>query len=365
MFHLQQFGGGQRKRKYNRIKLDKESIICMMSLLNHLKKMEMKEYNDISDFRFSFFESNSEIESKKITIPSRSLSFDEFINYSLYDEKLMKNLEIIRTNKDKQVVNRIKGNLPFITPYGEFNYRNNKSISSYNRLIAVDIDNLENEKTARKVKEKIINLESVFYCSLSPRLKGVKALLSVESNYDCQDQFKQLKYCFTDWFAENIGVDSNHIDKQQFVLCQPLFFTNDNEVYYSKSVKPLSEVNFDYEAPKFTPYECEYDLSKISDFNKYRVNKYILKALDNLILSLNPNTARHYQIKKITGISCLLHYSPSISNKVKTEWTNAIFDLYGSDDNGKNILNSVNNAFHAGLDKPKYYYRIDNILKNG
>ena len=77
--------------------------------------MEMKEYNDISDF-----------------------SFDEFINYSLYDEKLMKNLEIIRTNNDKQVVNRIKGNLPFITPYGEFNYRNNKSISSYNRLIAVD-----------------------------------------------------------------------------------------------------------------------------------------------------------------------------------------------------------------------------------
>ena len=327
--------------------------------------MEITEYKNITDFRFSFFESNSSLESKKITIPSKTLSFDEFINFSLYDEKLMKNLEILRTNKDNLVVNKIKGNLPFITPYGEFNYRNNKSISSYNRLIALDIDNLENEKTAKKVKEKLINLEYVFYCSLSPRLRGIKALLSLESNYDCQDQFKQLKYCFTDWFAEKIGIDSNHIDKQQFVLCQPLFFTNDNEVYYSKSVKPLSEVNFNYEAPKFTPYECEYDLSKISDFNIKRVSKYILKALDNLILSLNPNTNRHCQIKKITAISCLLHYSPSISDTVKTKWTNAIFDLYGSDHKGKNILNSVNDAFQTGLENPKYYKKIDNILKNG
>ena len=120
----------------------------------------------------------------------------------------------------------------------------------------------------------------------------------MESNYDCQDQFKQLKYCFTNWFADKIGIDTNHIDKQQFVLCQPLFFTNDNEVYYSKSVKPLSEVNFNYEAPKFTPYECDYDLRKISDFKIYRVNKYITNALENKISKLNPNTARHYQIKK-------------------------------------------------------------------
>ena len=326
--------------------------------------MSVQENNTLKSYRFSFFESTSFLESKRVTKPSRSLSFDEFVNYSINNEKLNSDLHKIRNTRDNELASKIKCNLPFITPYGEFSYRNNKGIISYNRIIAVDIDNLNNEKEARKVKEKIINLDSVFYCSLSPRLKGIKALISVESNYDCQEQFTQLKFCFKDWFALKIGIDSSHIDNQQFVLCQPLFFTNDNEVYYSKSVKPLDEVSFNYEPPKIIKYECEYDLSKISDFKINRINKYILKALENKILTLNPKTARHSQIKKITGVSCLLHYSPSITELVKTEWTNAILNLYGNDNKGKNIINSVNDAFQDGLNKPIFYKSIDNIIQD-
>ena len=49
---------------------------------------------------------------------------------------------------------------------------------------------------------------------------------------------------------------------------------------------------------------------------------------------------------------------------MKTEWTNAILNLYGNDNKGKNIINSVNDAFQDGLNKPIFYKSIDNIIQD-
>jgi len=223
----------------------------------------------------------------------------------------------------------LKNKLPFYTTNGSFTERNNASISHHNEnLIALDIDGLT-EAEAIQVKEILSKHESTLLTAISPRLKGVKALILLDNKLFASLRYTTLKTNKRE-IAEalNILEFESNIDKAQFVLSQPCFISYDENLYFNLNAQPL-KINFKIEEPK----HFETSFTKPPTTANKRIETYLLNATKVLCDQLETTAEgnRHFSIKKISAVCSWMHYAPNLKPYVLECFYNSIVKMYGGE----------------------------------
>jgi hypothetical protein len=237
----------------------------------------------------------------------------------------------------------LKKQLPCFTPYGVFQpTRRAVNLRRYNdNILALDIDDLTPEK-ALEIKEKISTTTGCMLCALSPRGKGVKALILIHpTRLTDPNQGKPFRhYQLLKRNAKLICdyLDLEKCDLAQFSLPQVMFIAHDPKLYFNKhayatlELEPLPPV----EPKKTTPHPQHETYSALNTTNveaKNRIEKYIKRVTQNVCndLSLKSEGDRHRSIARVTQIAEIVkYYAPHLETQLLIHLENAVIRMYGS-----------------------------------
>jgi hypothetical protein len=261
----------------------------------------------------------------------------------------------IAQGEEKQ---KLKKQLPFITPYGTFTpSRANINLTHHNkRLIALDIDGLTNEEV-RIIKFTLISQAATLLCAISPRGNGIKALIIISDVIPLEDHYNTLKLNKSH-IAESLGIleFESKIDIAQFKLSQPWFIAYDEELYLNENAESLDIELIEYNDPVYLDVPVDFNLiTEIREKTKYlepinhRINVYFERSVNGLIKFFAGCSEgnRHSSIIKVQTIASWIHYAPQIEIEVKEKLLDACIGMYGSHQIAKdnNVINSFNEAW--------------------
>jgi hypothetical protein len=306
------------------------------------------------NLKFSFFHSNKGIQNCN---PKGEIDLNEL--FSLLKSSFLEELTgVIRETTDEEVKIELKLRLPYITPYGTFSYRDNKSITSYNsNLIALDFDNLD-EITINYIRETIIQSKRAYYVGVSPRGKGIKALIFAGCNFNTENHYLSLKNN-SDQILKYLGLDPwTVLDTNQFKLSQPFFLSYDERAYFNYEPFTLVE---DFEILK--PYEKEahiynnnIPLSEVSEESKKRIGR-VLEGLYQKLGTHYKNTpegSRHNSIVKVSNFaSYLRQYLPEKETYYKERLLLIVEGMYSDKER---ITSRFKESFEVAWDKEPFGY---------
>lgn len=302
----------------------------------------MQKTNHIETLRFSVFYSDKGIFEIK---PKETVSIERLMliyKSQFLQEKTLELREAIVTG-DEERVTTLKNKLPFFTPNGSFEIRKNDSVNVHNDyLIALDIDGLT-EMEAEQVKLTLSNQPSVLMTAISPRKKGVKCLVLINSKIQAKKRFALLQ-SNKELIANSlcIGEYWNNIDRAQFTLSQPCYFAFDEEIYSNMFAEPLT---IDLAEPKPIK-EHSLNYTKPLPEASNRIEAYILKIAESVNTQLLATSEhRHPIIAKVKMVSQIIHYAPSLESELKDMLFNSVNGMYGGFEAAK--LNGAHRAFEA------------------
>ena len=284
----------------------------------------------MENLKFSLFlDKQKGIES---VVPKKTINFKDLLDVYKSAYLIEKTAEL-RNETDESKRKELKKQLPFITTSGVFTYRNSKNIVHHNdRLIAVDVDNLT-EQTAIDVRTILSKHPAVLLASISPRGKGVKALVYISSPLTPDKRYQTLKIAKS-VIAIELGIVEYlpNIDTAQFVLPQPFFLSHDATMYVNEDAIPLQITFIDVTEKKHLILTRDPVL-KIPPSAKNRVEIYVTNATKLLAYHLQnlPEGSRHFSISKVATIKGILHYAPQMEGEVKAILWNAICTAYGTE----------------------------------
>jgi hypothetical protein len=310
----------------------------------------------------------------KTVIPARTITLNKLVD--IYHSDYIKNATAaILAATDSEEKQRLKMALPFITPYVVCSYRNRENVTMYNaQLIALDFDGMTSE-SAQELKAKLTAHPSVLLAAISPRQKGVKALVHVAPRPDRGTQeltdkcgFMQLVNTFDlqtmpsnlyldDHYNElkanaanllhglNLSDYSAYLDPAQFVLVQPFFIAYDSTLYSNPNAHPLVINWTPYTAPEPAAPVQRYVIEGMA---QTRVHAYLLRAAEKLAneLRATPEGNRHRSIIRCRNIFSWMHYAPELTDTVHDILHHAVCDMYGglSRATAHNAIKSLNEA---------------------
>jgi hypothetical protein len=222
----------------------------------------------MKELKFSFFFSQRGI---KETAPTKEISALELIK--IYHSERLINLSKGVREAQGSSQDQLKSLLPYITPYGTFLKRENKSIEHYNsNLIAFDFDKLEPHEIS-EIKDICRNSQSVFICVLSPRNEGLKVLALINHEFTIDNHAIGIKENLSK-ILQHLGFDNFKPDIAQFTLSQAFFLCYDSDMIINLNASATNEP-FKIKEPT----KREILNSNNTTFNKGRIDTYI----DNLL----------------------------------------------------------------------------------
>jgi hypothetical protein len=315
--------------------------------------------NYIETLSFSVFHSDKGI---KETYPKREkISFQELLD--IYQSEEVKEKTQILRDAPEGEKKELKNKLPTFTPHGAFLKRNNTSIKHHNEnLIVLDIDGLT-EAEAVKVKEILSKHSSTLLATISPRGKGVKALILLENKLVAKERYLTLKHN-RGAIAQGLNITEFeiNIDVMQFVLSQACFINYDESLYYNLNAEPLKIELKDFEV--FTP-EYVGEISKpINDkIGKSRIDNYLINTANNLIRTYQTlkEGSRHANIIKVKPLSNWMHYAPHLESELRNSLLSCIENMYADASEKKDAARSFNTAWTPKQQAPNQ--TIEEIIK--
>ena len=261
--------------------------------------------------------------------------------FSIYNSKYLidKSKELsTATNEQKD---KIKAQLPYITTSGVFSYRSNINIQSYNcSLLPLDIDNLNSIDEAKEVQFILSTQRGCVLSVISPRGKGVKALIYLGCSIDMNNHYTTLKDNIPN-IAKNLNIErwESNIDSGQFKLCQPFFigyseysFFNGNAIPTGWYIENIPKKVIEYKPPITT----NYTPSTTSEL--MRIEAYVLnecKRLESLLSTLGEGE-RHSNIWRVRSLNSILHYAPHLTSSIKNRLYCAVVGMYSSEQEARN-----------------------------
>lgn len=138
----------------------------------------------------------------------------------------------IRKEKNKEVRQELKKNLPAICFSGKFNKRNDSSITEHSGFICLDFDGYKTKRDMMSEKEKLSKDRYVYSVFISPSGNGLKALIKVpkEPN-NHKNYFISLdNYFKSDFFDKT----SKNISRVCYESYDPLIYVNENSSLWDK-----------------------------------------------------------------------------------------------------------------------------------
>jgi len=120
---------------------------------------------------------------------------------------------------------KYKDYLPCFTPTGVFNHRSIAGLESYNGIICLDIDHLDDPINAKKIAS---NLNYVHAAFITPSGKGLKVIIKTNANVET---YKSIEQKVADYFYSDTGlardIRCRDISRIQFVSYDPELYYNE------------------------------------------------------------------------------------------------------------------------------------------
>jgi len=165
-----------------------------------------------------------------------------YILQRIKDGKSKELVKNIRGEKNKNIRNELKKELPAVCFSGKFNKRADSSIVEHSGLICLDFDGYEKKKDLLEDKENFQNNKFVFSVFVSPSGNGLKVLVKIPSEPENHTKyFNALKKEFDSQFFDST---SKNISRVCYESYDPLLYLNETssvwetieeEVYEEKS----------------------------------------------------------------------------------------------------------------------------------
>ena len=302
----------------------------------------------------------------KNTIPYKQITFANLIT-TYHKPHLMDQYAKI-LESDSQQQKEIKNTLlPYITPHGTFNERNDKSITHHNEhLICLDIDGLE-RWDAVKVQEHLSKQKGCAMCVLSPRLNGVKAFILLRNPIDPHQRYKHLDQN-KDHIIQALELNGYELDVAQFILSQSMFLGHSPHMFFNEDcdcadwdlnpyIEPIPKIK-----AAASPILKDHILY---DYYQSRIEKYLDNQCDRLVetLSKKVHPYRHNAIGYCYRLASWSHYADHYFMEIiKAKLKRAVVKMYGDEQTAidNNALNSFEDIWSTN-DKNKNDI-IDNII---
>lgn len=311
----------------------------------------------------------------KAVIPKQHINLQRLIeiyNSDFVKEKTKPLMNVNLTDEEKQI---LKKQLPFITPYSCSTYRSKENVFHYNsNIICLDFDKLE-IKEARLLKHQLSQHDSTILTAISPRQKGVKAIIYLPDTKDVGLIEMENRTPHLTKLVETFDLEFNKptqtaieyhykfqkhnldailskldikqtADISQLKIVQPYLIAHDEELYYNFDAKPLEielsdfvaiERPFYYDAmPGNIEREKATETSnELSHYTKKRIEGFILKKVEFIKndMLISSGKGRHQKIARCIDVLEKLHYLPEIKNTVIDLLINSITDMYGGSTN--------------------------------
>ena len=325
-----------------------ELLIEKKSIMNKIKKL-----------RFSIFETLNGVSGAFQTTPTQTLNFNELLEY--YNSPENKKLsEAILNAPTPEAKDKLKSKRAYYTPYGTFSYRKNEYILEKNDVVSIDIDELKDKQEAIAVRNKLAEHPSILFALLSTRGEGVKAMMRINPIDAKQNQI-QLKEIFTPYLQNYLNIDVKKIDKAQFVLSQPHYFSYDEQMYINADATVLN-LEFNYKEPKrpvFIP-------TVIPAGADTKIDNYILGALKKTVNRLTPDGARHPKLATVKSLAQIVHYAPHLENEILETFISAGERMYNSNEKTKikGVRKNVMDAWNSSITNPINNAKLDGIIRD-
>ena len=309
------------------------------------------------ELRFTVFDARNGVSGALQTRPTRTFNFNELLDYynSPENEKLCK---AILNATSPEAKNKLKAKQSYYTPYGTFSYRENKSILEKNNIVSIDIDELKDKQEAIAIRNKLAEHPSILFALLSTRGEGVKAMMRINP-IDAKQNQVQLKEIFTPYLQNYLNIDIKKIDKAQFTLSQPCYFSYDADIYVNKDATIL-DLEFNYKEPK----RPKFIPTAVPAGADTKIDRYIKKTLQNKLDLLTSDGARHPKLAHIKQLAVLNHYAPHLENEILETFISAGERMYDSHEKAKikGVRKSVMDAWGESLNNPINNATLEGII---
>ena len=202
-----------------------------MKSINFLNKvMSTKKTTETIDLnRFSYFSAPITNNQPKCEI---SLDMVHSVITSNHFNEATKQLRLSNDKAEQAELKKTK--LDYVTFSGVFKKRANDSLTNHSGLICLDIDDL---KSVKRTKEKIIDTQPPSLLFTSPRGNGLKVVYKIDTNEgDHIDYFKSLKELFSIELDIQIDDSCKDVSRACFLCHDPEAYLNKNAGVLDKSI---------------------------------------------------------------------------------------------------------------------------------
>lgn len=181
---------------------------------------------------------------KKVSIYKNYYTPEKSKDVSLIDilmlnnEKLIKLIEQIRAEPDKEKRDQLKAKIFCFTPSGTFTSRSEAGLIRHSGFLQFDIDFKDNQhiKNYSSLKDEICNVVNVAYCGLSASGRGYWGLIPIAYPEQHKEHFEVLKRDF-EGFGIMIDEKPKNVASLRGYSWDPDAYFNHNARIYTKTWK--------------------------------------------------------------------------------------------------------------------------------
>jgi hypothetical protein len=120
---------------------------------------------------------------------------------------------------------KYKDRLPCFTPTGVFNHRSIAGLESYNGIICLDIDHVEDPEL---LKKQVAELRYVHAAFVTPSGKGLKVIIKTNAT---TETYKSVEVKVADYFLSDCGAVRDNRCKD---IARIQFVSHDPNLYYNE-----------------------------------------------------------------------------------------------------------------------------------
>lgn len=296
--------------------------------------------------------------------------FDDFIN-GIKNGDWQDEVLHVRTIEDKKERNEAKKKCPLFTVSGSFDGRKDSDIRKHSGFIAIDIDNVENPNTLKK----LVNNDPYIYSAfISISGKGLCLIIKIDGTRH-SDAFIALDKYLYETYGMIADKSCSNVARSRFVSYDPYIYINEDAITFKKYLpKPKTrkerlyvvlDDNIDYIVNEMYSrgvnicedyiewIKCAYAL--ISEYDSNGINHFL--TLSSMSSKYNQSDAiKQYEV-------CLKNHNESKSRVTKIDYIYDLAKMNGIDpyqQETKDIIRTTTSKLKNGCTKESI---ADELLK--
>lgn len=194
----------------------------------------------------------------------KSVNMLDWIISGKYKSKVMQ----IRSIPDKKERDKLKAELPVITPSGTFKYRSGANLVAHSGLIQFDIDLDENNQHITNwgdLKKEICKIRNVAYCGLSVSGNGYWGLIPISSPEHHKEHFNAIEAAFKRFGIKLDGLPKNIASARGYSYDSDAYFNNNAETFTLRIPDKVIVNPIQYQADATIPKLLDWLIKKMRE----------------------------------------------------------------------------------------------------